>query len=180
VVEGDLVPFEQLAGRFRTAAMRLPPIVLVLASFFIRDDQNPRTMRRGTRWKPRRREGEVPPEHGLPRSPRLGRHPEYIVLASVFAHGRSSPARHLSAERRSFGAWRDHVAGKGNAGSPVRSRVEIWRGGGRFSLNCCRPFRLSVSEYLTMSRFPDPAHQTGRADFLHPAFGQGAQRSRTR
>ena len=31
-----------------------------------------------------------------------------------------------------------------------------------------------------MSPFPDPAHQTGRADFLHPAFGQGTQRSRTR
>src|ERR1700730_13568059 len=55
----------------------------------------------------------------------------------------------------------------------IRSRVEIWRGGCRSSLNCSRPFRLSVSEYLSMSPFPDPAHQTGRADFLHPAFGQG-------
>ena len=64
--------------------------------------------------------------------------------------------------------------------APAQGRVEIWRGGGRFSLNCFRPFRLSVSDYLTMSPFPDPAHQTGRADFLHPAFGQGTQRSRTR
>jgi hypothetical protein len=32
------------------------------------------------------------------------------------------------------------------------------------------PFGLSVSEYLTMSPFPDPAHQTGRADFPHLGF----------
>src|ERR1700733_16102143 len=56
---------------------------------------------------------------------------------------------------------------------PVRSRVEIWRGGGRFSPNCFRPFRLSVSEYLTISPFPDPAHQTGYAILPRPAFGQG-------
>ena len=33
-------------------------------------------------------------------------------------------------------------------------RVEIWRGGPK-------------------APFPDPAHQTGRADLPHPAFGQG-------
>src|SRR5450755_4998814 len=33
-------------------------------------------------------------------------------------------------------------------------RVEIWRGG-------------------SGAPFPDPAHQTGRAVFPHPAFGQG-------
>jgi hypothetical protein len=32
------------------------------------------------------------------------------------------------------------------------------------------PFGLSVSEYLTMSPFPDPARQTGRADFPHLGF----------
>jgi hypothetical protein len=109
-------------------------------------------LRRGTRRKPRRRRAKFRLSMGSPGRLGLGV-TRNKSCASVFAHGRSSPARHLSAERRSFGAWRDHVAGKGNAGSPVRSRVEIWRGGGRFSLNCCRPFRLSVSEYLTMSRF---------------------------
>ena len=34
----------------------------------------------------------------------------------------------------------------------VKGRVEIWRGGGRFSRNCVSdPFGLSVSEYLTVS-----------------------------
>jgi hypothetical protein len=69
--------------------------------------------------------------------------------------------------------WGVTLPGEAKREAPAQGRVEIWRGGGRFSLNCARPFRLSVSEYLTMSPVPDPAHQTGRAVFLHPAFGQG-------
>ena len=34
-------------------------------------------------------------------------------------------------------------------------------------------FRLRVSHHLDHAPFPHPAHQTGRADFRHPAFGQG-------
>ena len=83
----------------------------------------------------------------------------------------------INCRARSYGLM---LLGEANREAPAQGRVEIWRGGVRFSLNCYRPFRLSVSEYLTMSPFPDPAHQTGRADFLHPAFGQGTQRSRTR
>ena len=65
------------------------------------------------------------------------------------------------------------LSGVANREAPAQGRVEIWRGGGRFSPNCFRPFRLSVSEYLTMSLFPDPAHQTGCAILPRPAFGQG-------
>ncbi len=35
------------------------------------------------------------------------------------------------------------------------------------------PFRLRVSHHRDHAPFPLPAHQTGRADFRHPAFGQG-------
>jgi hypothetical protein len=42
-----------------------------------------------------------------------------------------------------------HIARQDTRKAPVRSRVEIWRGGGRSSLNCFRPFRLSVSDYLS-------------------------------
>src|ERR1700757_3630132 len=35
------------------------------------------------------------------------------------------------------------------------------------------PFRLRVSLHLDHAPVPHPAHQTGRADFPHPAFGQG-------
>ena len=34
-------------------------------------------------------------------------------------------------------------------------------------------FRMRVSHHLDPAPFPHPAHQTGRADFRHPAFGQG-------
>ena len=34
-------------------------------------------------------------------------------------------------------------------------------------------FRLRVSHHLDHAPVPHPAHQTGRADFRHPAFGQG-------
>src|SRR5208337_2023748 len=34
-------------------------------------------------------------------------------------------------------------------------------------------FRLRVSHHPDHAPFPHPAHQTGRADFRHPAFGQG-------
>src|SRR5580704_15929207 len=87
---------------------------------------------------------------------------------------------HLKSNDRPEIWWGVMLLGGAKREAPAQGRVEIWRGGGRFSLNCFRPFRLSVSEYLTMSPFPDPAHQTGRADFLYPAFGQGTQRSRTR
>jgi hypothetical protein len=65
------------------------------------------------------------------------------------------------------------LLGESKREAPAQGRVEIWRGGGRFSLNCFRPFRLSVSDYLTVSPFPDPAHQTGCAILPRPAFGQG-------
>ena len=35
------------------------------------------------------------------------------------------------------------------------------------------PFRLRVSHHFDHAPVPHPAHQTGRAVFPHPAFGQG-------
>ena len=69
--------------------------------------------------------------------------------------------------------------------APAQGRVEIWRGGGRLSLNCCRPFRLSVSECLTnvsvsrsrssnwTGRFPASSFRTRGAALSHavnPSF----------
>ena len=48
----------------------------------------------------------------------------------------------------------------------------MWRGGLGRPI-CCRPFRLPVPQYPYHAPFPHPAHQTGRADLPHPAFGQG-------
>src|SRR3954471_17437052 len=52
------------------------------------------------------------------------------------------------------------------------SRVDDWRGSDR-SLGSCRSpaaFARAGASFLTMAPFPVAAHQTGRADFLHPAF----------
>jgi hypothetical protein len=49
----------------------------------------------------------------------------------------------------------------------------------RRSLSVVRPFRLSVPHELLRAPFPHPAHRTGRADFSHPALGQGTVRSPT-
>ena len=41
------------------------------------------------------------------------------------------------------------------------------------------PFGCRCPNVLHHAPFPPPAHQTGRADFPHPAFGQGFMRSPT-
>jgi hypothetical protein len=51
--------------------------------------------------------------------------------------------------------------------------AEVW-------IPCCSPFRLRVSQHFSGAPFPHPAHQTGRAIFPHPAFGQELTRSPTR
>ena len=51
-------------------------------------------------------------------------------------------------------------------------RVEMWRGGLRFCLSVSAPFVWRCLNSLTITPFPHPAHQTGHADFPHPAFGQ--------
>ena len=38
-----------------------------------------------------------------------------------------------------------------------------------------RSFRLPVPQYPNRAPFPPPAHRTGRADFPHPALGEGSR-----
>jgi hypothetical protein len=54
-----------------------------------------------------------------------------------------------------------------------RSRVERWRGGLGCGLLPCQGFPVRGAISVCHAPFPPPAHQTGRADFPHPAFGQG-------
>jgi hypothetical protein len=49
----------------------------------------------------------------------------------------------------------------------------MWRGGFRLGLSVTGPFGRRCLTSLAMTSFPHPAHQTGRAVFPHPAFGQG-------
>src|SRR5208337_701682 len=58
---------------------------------------------------------------------------------------------------------------------PSSCRVEVWRGGlGRcLCSRLARSFVCGCHIISTMLRFHTPAHQTGRAVFPHPAFGQG-------
>ena len=58
-------------------------------------------------------------------------------------------------------------------------RVERWRGGLGPAYPCSGPFVCRCLTSRTMLRFHTPAHQTGRADFPHPAFGQGLMLSPT-
>ena len=53
-------------------------------------------------------------------------------------------------------------------------RVERWRGGLGFGIIPCRGFPVCVSLSTCRAPFPPPAHRTGRADFPHPALGQGS------
>ena len=57
--------------------------------------------------------------------------------------------------------------------SPRVGRVERWRGGVGFGIIPCRGFPVRVSIAACHAPFPPPAHRTGRADFPHPALGQG-------
>jgi hypothetical protein len=52
-------------------------------------------------------------------------------------------------------------------------RVEMWRGGFRLGLSVSGSFVCRCLTSFAMAPFPHPAHQTGRAIFSHPAFGQG-------
>jgi hypothetical protein len=54
-------------------------------------------------------------------------------------------------------------------------RVERWRGGLGFGIIPCRGFPVCVSLSTCRAPFPPPAHRTGRADFPHPALGQGSR-----
>ena len=49
----------------------------------------------------------------------------------------------------------------------------MWRGGFRLGISVSGPFGCRCLTSLAMAPFPHPAHQTGRAVFRHPAFGQG-------
>ena len=60
-----------------------------------------------------------------------------------------------------------------------RGRVEIWRGGVRFSLSVAAPFVRRCLTSLTISPFSQPAHRTGRALLTHPALGQNVMPSPT-
>ena len=51
--------------------------------------------------------------------------------------------------------------------------VEVWRGGFRLGLSVSGPFGCRCLTSFAIAPFPHPAHQTGRAVFPHPAFGQG-------
>jgi len=59
------------------------------------------------------------------------------------------------------------------------SRVERWRGGAGSGLDPYQGFPVCASISVGHTPFPPPAHQTGRADFSHPAFGQGLMGSPT-
>ena len=59
-------------------------------------------------------------------------------------------------------------------------RVERWCGGLGFGITLCLGFPVCVLISVCHAPFPPPAHQTGRADFPHPAFGQGITFSPTR
>src|ERR1700727_392339 len=65
--------------------------------------------------------------------------------------------------------------GEGNAlaRSGRACRVEMWRGGFRLGLSVSGSFVCRCLTSFAMAPFPHPAHQTGRAIFSHPAFGQG-------
>jgi hypothetical protein len=49
----------------------------------------------------------------------------------------------------------------------------MWRGGFRLGLSVSGSFVCRCLTSFAMAPFPHPAHQTGRAIFSHPAFGQG-------
>ena len=59
-----------------------------------------------------------------------------------------------------------------NLGFMVARIVSAWSVAGPFGCPC--------PNILHHAPFPPPAHQTGRVDFPHPAFGQGLTRSLTR
>ena len=50
-------------------------------------------------------------------------------------------------------------------------RVEMWRRYGRLGLICLPQLsRARCPNNSAVALFPHPSHQTGRADFPHPAF----------
>ena len=58
-------------------------------------------------------------------------------------------------------------------------RVERWRGGLGTAYPLSGSFVCRCLTSRAVLRFHTPARQTGRADFPHPAFGQGFMRSPT-
>ena len=52
-------------------------------------------------------------------------------------------------------------------------RVGGWRGGGRRGISVSAPFGSRCPTSHAVAPFPVAAHRTGRADFPHPALGQG-------
>ena len=69
------------------------------------------------------------------------------------------------------------LAGRGR-GKRERGRVETWRGG----LGSAYPLPALSSAGASLAGhapFPRPAHRTGRADFPHPALGEGFMLSPT-
>src|ERR1035437_7221362 len=62
--------------------------------------------------------------------------------------------------------------GNGEKRGPAKRSVEMWRGDSRSGLSVAAPFVWRCPSNLAVAPFPHPPHQTGRADFPHPAFGQ--------
>ena len=56
------------------------------------------------------------------------------------------------------------------------SRVGMWRGGGRIGLSVSTSFDWRCLNSRAMTRFPHPAHRTGRALLTHPALGHNSHR----
>jgi hypothetical protein len=71
-------------------------------------------------------------------------------------------------------ATRENGARKREARRRENGRVERWRGGVGFDIILFRGFPGCVSIVACRAPFPPPAHRTGRADFPHPALGQGS------
>jgi hypothetical protein len=75
--------------------------------------------------------------------------------------------------------FRDRNAAVTGQATEITGRVEMWCGGLRYSLSVAAPFVWRCLNSLTITPFPHPAHQTGHADFPHPAFGQNITPSPT-
>src|SRR5712691_8033641 len=70
------------------------------------------------------------------------------------------------------------IADMNSLGKVAMGRVEMWCGGCRSNISVAAPFVWRCLNGSTMAPFPHPAHQTGQADFPHPALGQDFTLSR--
>jgi transposase len=62
----------------------------------------------------------------------------------------------------------------------TKGRIDDWRGGVReWGFTVTGGFRCTGTSVHPIALFPVAAHQTGRADYPHPAFGQSVMPSPT-